>query len=388
MATKTYGQEELDAVRSWLEGNQDSRSEAMVTQLEEVIADEFPTQRVIATNSAMGAIHLALQTIGIGPGDEIVVDPIVVFGGMAAMYQNGVPVFADVDRATFNMDPASLAERITPRTKAIICTHHFGSLCDIEAILEIARERGIPVIEDCAHALFAHRNGRYAGLFGDFAAFSFNHRKQLSTGQGGFLLVNSEEFVERSMDKGFGRVPSRLNWNYAMPGLVAAVALAQWPRSKTYVERDHELALLYEQAVDGCEWMTSQEIPEGNWTAYHIWAATFTGDEVGIDYAEFMEALRANGADYFLPSFMPYGAFGLEPSPAYRYPIFSEPRAYTLRCPTHCPHYDGEAVYDEGLCPTAEFLVPRLFNTVLSPVEDDRVERYAEGLAKTIAQFS
>jgi perosamine synthetase len=388
VATRGFGEEEFDNLRRWLGANQDSRSEGMIAELQDLIAEDYPANRVLATNSCMGALHIALQTIGIGPGDEVIVDPIVVFGGMAAMYQNGVPVFSDVDPETFNLTPASVAERITPRTKAIICTHHFGNVCDMEGILEVAAEHGIPVIEDCAHSLFARRNGRYAGLFGHFAAFSFNHRKQLSTGQGGFLLINADEYVELSLDKGFGRVPARLNWNYAMPGLVAAIALAQWPRAAEYVKKDYELALLYEAAIDRCPWMTSQKIPDENWTSYHIWSATFTGDKFEVDYEEFMKTLRENGADYFLPSFMPYGAFGLRPSPAYRYPIFSEPRAYTLMCPTHCPHYEGTADYREGLCPTAEYLVPRLFNTVLSPVEDERVERYAEGLAKTISVFS
>lgn len=388
MATRTYGETEFENLKRWLETNQDSRSEQLNAELVDMISEDYPTNRVIATNSCMGALHLALQTIGIGPGDEVVVDPIVVFGGMAAMYHNGVPIFADVDPETFNMSPESFASRITERTKAVICTHHFGSICEMEAIVEIAHDNGVAVIEDCAHTLFATRNGKRAGLFGDFGAFSFNHRKQLSTGQGGFLLVNTEDFAERSQDKGFGRVPARLTWNYAMPGPVAALALAQWPHAHDYVQKDHDLAMLYEEAVKGCEWLVPQRIPDENWSAYHIWSATFTGDEHGIELSAFMDDLKASGADYFLPTFQPYGAFGLDPSPAYRYPIFSDPLAYTMKCPTFCPHYEGEVDYSEGTCPNAEYLVPRLFNTVLSPVEDDRVERYAKGLSETIAQYS
>ena len=388
MATRQYGTEEFDNLRRWLETNQDSHSEKMVGELQEVIARDYPTKRLIMTNSCMGALHIALQTVGVGPGDEVIVDPIVVFGGMAAMYHNAVPIFADVELDTFNIDPQSIRARITPRTKAIICTHQFGNICDMEAIRQIAREYNLAVIEDCAHALFATRDGRYAGLFGDFAAFSFNHRKQLSTGQGGFLLVNSDDYAEKAKDKNFGRVPARLNWNYAMSGVVAALALAQWEPAKTYVNNDHDLALLYSQAVDGCPWLTPQAVPQENWCAYHIWGAVYTGDSVGIEYSEFMRVLRENGGDYFLPSFMPYGAFGLEPSPSYRYPIFSEPLAYTLGCPTRCPHYEGRADYSQGLCPTAEYLVPRLFNTVLSPVEDDRIKRYADALHKTVSGLS
>jgi len=388
LTTRRYGTEEFDNLRRWLDGNQDSKSEKLVTELLELIARDYPAHRLIMTNSCMGALHIALQTVGVGPGDEVIVDPIVVFGGMAVMFHNSVPIFADIDPQTFNIDPASIARRITPRTKAIICTHEFGNICDMEAIMALAREHNLPVIEDCAHALFATRKGKYAGLLGDFGAFSFNHRKQLSTGQGGFLLINSEEYAEKAKDKNFGRVPARLNWNYAMPGLVAAMALAQWEPAKEYVKKDNELAQLYSAAVAGCSWLTPQVIPQENWCAYHIWGAVYSGDLVGIDYEEFMKVLRENGGDYFLPSFMPYGAFGLKPSPSYRYPIFSEPLAYTKRCPTFCPHYEGEVDYSEGLCANAEYLVPRLFNTVLSPVEDERIKRYAEALHQTVSQFS
>ena len=378
MATRSYGDGEFELLREWLDGNQDSRSEQLVERLQDAIGAEYPCLRVVATNSCMGALHLALQTAGVRAGDEVIVDPIVVFGGMAAMYENAVPVWADVDERTYNLDPASVADRVTPRTKAIICTHHFGSVCEMEALAETAREHDLALIEDCAHALYAERDGRRAGLFGHFAAFSFNHRKQLSTGQGGFLLINDERFVELSQDRDFGRVPAELSWNYAMAGVVAALALAQWPRARAYVERDRELAALYSDAVAGCEWLTPQEVPERNRSSSHIWGATFTGDEAGVDYGEFMTALRRNGADYFLPSFMPYGAFGLKPSPAYRYPLFATARASD----------QGELAFPAGLCPRAEELVPRLFNTVLSPVEDERVERYADGLARTIAEFS
>lgn len=360
----------------------------MIGELEAQIAADYPAARVMALNSCMGALHVALQTVGVGPGDEIIVDPIVVFGGMAAMYHNAVPVFADIDRQTFTIDPASVADCVTARTKAVICTHLFGNICDMEALLAVCRPRGIAVIEDCAHALHATRAGVRAGLLGDFAAFSFNHRKQLSTGQGGFLLINSPEYAERSRDKSFGRVPPRLLWNYAMPGVVAALALAQWDPAREYVRRDHEFGCAYSAAVGGCPWLKLQQIPANNWSSYHVWAAVFTGDSAGIGYPAFIEALRANGGDYFLPSFMPYGAFGLDPSPAYRYPIFSEPRAYTKRCPTFCPHYEGVVDYSVGRCPAAEYIVPRLLNTVISPVPDERLDRYVAALAATIAQFS
>lgn len=388
MATKRYTNEEFDMLRRWLDNNQDSASEKVIEELVDVISKDFPAEKIIAVNSCMGALHIALQTVGIGPGDEVIVDPIVTFAGMAVMYHNGVPVFADVDLNTMNADPESIKSKITSRTKAIICTHLFGSMCDMDKIMEIAKANNIPVIEDCAHALFAQQNGKYAGLHGDFAAFSFNHRKQLSTGQGGFLVINNKDLVQRSNFTKFGRIPERINWNYQMPGIIAAIAIAQWKHAKEYVRKDHELAKLYAEAIKGCEWLIEQQVLPKNWSSYHIWACTFKGEEYGIDYKKFMEVLKDNGATYFLPAFMPYGAFGLEPSPVYRYPIFQVPMAYTKGCPTACPHYEGKVDYSGGSCPNAEYLVPRMFNTVLSPIEDEKIEIYAEGLSKTIKHFS
>ncbi len=388
MATRTYTDKEFQMLKRWLDSNQDSASEKMTAELSEVIAKDYPAKKIMPLNSCMGALHVALQTIGVGPGDEVIVDPIVTFAGMSVMYHNAVPIFADVDIKKMNVDPESIRQNITPYTKAIICTHHFGSMVEIEKIMAIAKEHNLPVIEDCAHSLFATRHGKYAGLHADFSAFSFNHRKQLSTGHGGFLLINNDEYAEKSKFTSFGRIPERLSWNYHMPGIIAGIAIAQWEHSKDYVNKDHELAKLYTDAVDGCGWIIPQEIPEGNWSAYHIWAAIYKGDERGIDYKKFMDVLKSNAAEYFLPSFIPYGTFGMEPSPVYLYPIFQEPRAYTKRCPTACPHYEGKADYSKGICPNTEYLVPKMLNTVLSPIEDERIKRYAEGLYKTIKHFS
>ena len=388
MTNRKISGKELELIKKWLDNNQNSQSETIIQDLEKLILEEFNTQKVICTNSAMGALHLALQTIGVGPGDEVIVDPIVVFAGMAVMYQNAVPIFADINIETYNINPESIENRITNKTKAIICTHHFGSICDMQKILEISKKYDIPLIEDCAHALHATQNGKKAGLFGDFSAFSFNHRKQLSTGQGGFLLINSEKFVEKSKDKGFGRVPARLTWNYAMSGIIACIALAQWDYSKEYVKRDHQFGELFNDAVKKCEWLKPQKIPMENWSPYHIWASTFEGEKYGIEYKKFLERLKENGADYFLPSFMPYGAFNLEPSPCYRYPLFSDPKINWIIGEDYKKIYQKEIKYEKGICKNAEYIVPRMLNTVLSPIEDVKIEKYITGLEKTILEFS
>ncbi|HEY3044877.1 MAG TPA: DegT/DnrJ/EryC1/StrS family aminotransferase [Vicinamibacterales bacterium] len=388
MAQRSYGREELALIERWLENNDDSRSELLVKELGTTIKDSLKARSCLPTNSAMGALHLPLQLIGVGPGDEVIVDPVVTFAGMAVMYQNAVPVFADIEVDTFNMSPESVRQRITERTRAIICTHHFGSVADMAGLLAVAKEFKLTVIEDCAHALKATQNGTYAGLFGDFSAFSFNHRKQLSTGQGGFLIVNNPDYVEPLNNRAFGRIPGSLAWNYQMAGIVAALALAQWPRVDEYIRQDMKFAKLYNEAVEGSPLIAPQKVPSGNVSTYHIWAGVYNGDAHGVPYEPFMKTLRDFGGDYFLPSFIPAGTFGLPPSPVYRYPIFREPVAYGKGCPVRCPLYQGKYDTSEGLCPNAEHVVPRLLNTVLSPLRPERLTKYAEALNKTIRHYS
>jgi len=387
MARRSHGAAELEMIGRWLEANDDSRSEALVKELAAVISGSFDGHHVHPTNSAMAALHLPLQLLGVGPGDEVIVDPIVTFAGLAVMYQNAVPVFADIDPETFNLSPDSVRRRISPRTRAIICTHHFGSICDVGALRDIAREHGLALIEDCSHAIHATQHGVLAGLFGDFAAFSFNHRKQLSTGQGGFLVVNNPDYVEKLQRRAFGRIPESLSWNYQMSGLVAAIAIAQWPRVAGYVAEDMRYAGLYTAAVGGSPLLRPQRIPAENVSSSHVWAAVFKGDDHGVPYDRFMETLRGFGGTYFLPSFIPAGTFGLAPSPVYKYPVFREPVAYGMGCPVRCPWYEGQYDTSDGLCPNAEYVVPRLFNTVLSPLPPERMDGYVEALDKTLRYY-
>jgi len=388
MARRTYQKSDLAQIEKWLKLNDDSQSEIIVKELGDLLRQEFGGPHIMPLNSAMAALHLPLQIVGIGPGDEVIVDPIVTFAGMAVMYQNAVPVFADIEHDTFNISVASIKERITERTRAIICTHHFGSMCNMEEILLVAKEHGLIVIEDCSHALKSSRNGKYAGLFADFAAFSFNHRKQLSTGQGGFLIVNNETYIEKLKSRGFGRIPSALSWNYQMSGFIAALAISQWPYVDLYLREDMDYAKLYTKALEGSPIMLPQAIPEENISTYHIWAALFNGEEFGINYDQFMKQLKIFGGDYFLPAFIPTGTFGLPPSPVYKYPIFREPITYSHGCPVRCPLYKGKYDVSDGLCLTAEHVVPRLFNTVLSPIKPERMNQYVDALNRTIRYFS
>lgn len=370
MADHKYGKYDMKKVEEWFSNNNLSRNLQFINEFEEKFRKIHNAQHTIAINNAMTGLRICLLSIGIEQGDEVIVDPIVVFGGLAALTMGATPVFADVHEDTFNMRPESMEKLITKKTKAIICTHQFGNICEMEKIKEIADTQNIPIIEDCAHAILAKRNDQFAGNFGTFGVFSFNHRKHLSLGQGGMLTINDENYYDYINNKlKFGRIPQVKTWNYAMSSLVAAAGITQLNKLEEYIKQDCEFADKYNEAIKECSWLTAQKVNKENKSSWHIWSAIFTGDEEGIDYGEFMEKCRANGADYFLPSFIPDGFEGITPSPVYKYRLFAS------------------ELDEMPSCPVAEYIVPRLFNTVLSPVPSQKTLRYISGLKKTIEQF-
>ena len=159
----------------------------------------------------------------------MICDPIVHFGGLAALFFNAVPRFANVRRDTYNMDPDSLLANITPLTRAVIVTHLWGQSAEIDTIAEICRDKGIFLIEDCAHGIGARWNGKHVGSFGDLGVFSFQEFKQLSTGDGGMSTTNREELFDKLRNVWWfsGESPQFVYGNYRMNEVTAAVGLAQ-----------------------------------------------------------------------------------------------------------------------------------------------------------------
>ncbi|MDH7571414.1 MAG: DegT/DnrJ/EryC1/StrS family aminotransferase, partial [Armatimonadota bacterium] len=192
-----FGHRDMELLREVIEsGNLCSLSGAMTPRFEAAFAQRLGVRHAIACNSAMSGLHVALAAAGVGPGTEVIVDPIVHFAGFAVMYHNGVPIFADVDARTHNIDPESIATRVTPRTRAIVCTHLWGLPCEMDAVMEVARQHNLVVVEDCAHALFARYRGRYTGTLGHIGVFSFQQSKHLATGDGGMIVTNDDALHE------------------------------------------------------------------------------------------------------------------------------------------------------------------------------------------------
>lgn len=349
-----FDEEDLQAVKEVLDsGVLGTIGESKpLRDLETAFCQAFGSPHAMGVCNAMAGLHAAVSAAGAGAGDEVVVDSLVGFGAIAATFNNAIPVFADVRRDTHTMDPQSLRERISERTKAVIVTQLWGLVADMDEIMAIAREHGLMVIEDCAHAIYAQYKGRYAGAIGDIGVFSFQESKQLGTGEGGMILYRDPEVGKRLEQMiTFGTMPERIALNYRITAVMAAIAGVQFRRTPQYVEMCVEAARQYNQAVAGSPLITPQAVPPNRVHTYHLWAATYEGDRQGLDFDDFIRLAQEHGFDC---------AWRYIQKPPYLFEVFQEPRAFGRGCPTHCPLRARDAMFYPGLCPNAEDIMSRL----------------------------
>jgi len=217
------------------------------------------TNHCIATSSATGALDIALQTLGIGVGDEVILADTNWIATAAPIARLGAkPVFVDVDPSTYCIDPKHVANAVTSRTRAIIATHIYGNVCDMDALCRF----DLPVIEDCAEALGSIKGNRHVGQLGDMAVFSFHHSKTMTSGEGGALVMNQKSLYDAAWqiaNHGRARGQSRQIWSqgigvkYKMSNIEAALACAQLERLPELVARRQQILAMYHKnlAVPG-----------------------------------------------------------------------------------------------------------------------------------------
>lgn len=230
-----------------------------VDLFEESFARYTGANHALTVSNGTVAIHLALVTLGVGPGAEVLVPTLTYIASVNTIVHAGAtPVFVDSLRDTWQLDPDDVRRRITPKTRAIMVVHLYGYPCDMSAIMEIAREHGLFVIEDCAEAFGARIDGRHVGTFGDVSTFSFFGNKTVTTGEGGMLTTNDATLAERARHlKGQGLAKHRVYWhdvvgyNYRMTNICAAIGLAQMERADELIARKLELARRYDELLEG-----------------------------------------------------------------------------------------------------------------------------------------
>jgi dTDP-4-amino-4,6-dideoxygalactose transaminase len=309
----------------------------------------------VATSSGTASIHVALGAAGISVGDEVITSPITDQGTVVGiLYQNAIPVFADLDPHTYNMDPASVEACITPRTRAIVAVHLAGNACDMDRMLEIARRHHLVLIEDCAQSWLCRYKGRLAGTFGDHGCFSTNDFKHISTGDGGIVTVNSGDEAgyyrtHAFADKNYQRFASSprsdiatLAPNYRMTELQGAVGIAQLKKLEWICQQRHNYGDAITAGISGLPGITPHQVYEGGWSTYWFYMLRVTPSMLTCTREEFSKALAAEG--------IPNNA-GYIPQPVYMNSLFTERHAYPG---SHFPFDLSDVRYERGLCPVAE----------------------------------
>jgi dTDP-4-amino-4,6-dideoxygalactose transaminase len=358
MPVRVFDETELELLRQVLDsGKLSGLSGGKFTgEFEAAFAEAVGSRYAVAMNSAMSVLHSAVMVAGAGAGDEVLCDPVCVFGAVATMYNNAIPVFVDVDPVTWNVRPELIEQHVTERTKAIIVTHVWGLPAEMDRIVEVAHKHGLPVIEDCAHSLFATYKGKCTGTWGDIGSFSFQMSKQLALGDGGMAVTDDEDLAKAlALNAGaptFHSVAHDLHWNYRMTEQTAAIGIVQLKRARGYVRELIEIGGLYDAAVADFPFVSLQRGPEEAVHTFHMWGATFRGETVGLSPEDLKRALQEEDCR---------ASVGYTNMPAYRHPVMAERLGYGKGCPLDCPLYKGSANrYPDGLCPQAEYVVPRI----------------------------
>ena len=363
---KRFGRDELKELAEALDQNTLFYAHgAKVKQFCAEFAAKYGRKYAVATTSGTAAIHVALGAVGVGVGDEVITSVLTDAGGfIPVLYQNAVPIFADIDPRTYNMTAETIAARITPRTKAILVVHLAGNAADMAPILRLARKRKIYVIEDCAQSWNCFYKGRLAGTMGHIGCYSLNDYKHLSVGDGGAILTDNLKLARRAAlfaDKCYsrnmwgmrtGRGNQFLAPNYRMSELSGAVALAQLRKVDWICEQRNKFGKLLTKMISDLPGILPPVITPGCESSNWYYMLRMDPKTLGVSRDDFTAALQAEGlpASFYLRR-------------VDQFDVFQKMSTYPSRkkgfvCPYDCPAYGGGRIkYRRSDCPNVELVM-------------------------------
>ncbi len=371
-----------------------SSSAKYMSLLEGAFSDRFKKKFAISFINGTATMHASLEAWGIGPGDEVIITPLTMSSTTFCVLQSGAtPIYADIDKDSFNIDPKSIRDKVSKKTKAIIPVSIFGLSPDMEEIMKIAKENKLKVLEDNAETFLGFYKNNVVGHYGDASSYSFQSSKHLTSGEGGMIITDDEDFalnLRRVQSLGYAGLSTKkskitkddiqspdysrhvtLGWNYRMPELCAAVAYAQTLRIEELVNIRKTVGKIFNEAArDFTSLIQPQYVGSDYEHSYWTWVVKISDKKLWND---FRNKFVSNGGDRF------YGAWKL----GYLEPFFIE-RNFLGRDRFISNNID----YSHGICPIAEDLQKRLmcFKTNYWDIED--AKKQADILYETCKEFS
>ena len=354
----------------------------------------FGVAHAVSMNSATSGLYAALGAAGVGPGDEVIVSPYTMSASAAGpLIYNAIPVFADIDPDTFCLSAETIRARLTPRTKAIIVVDIFGHPAEMNAIMALAAEHGLVVIEDSAQAPGARMGERYAGTLAHMGVFSLNYHKHIHSGEGALVVTDDPQFAERLQlirnhaevviqKKGGTDLVNMLGFNYRMTEIEAAIASEQLKKLDGLLEariaRAHQLTEL----LSNLPGIRTPIVRPGFKHAYYLYVMRYDAAQVGASRADFTRALVAEG--------IPISEGYVEP--IYLQPLYQERKLFggTGSPWTDAAYAGGSVSYDRGICPVTErmhFEEVLFTNAIHAQTTVQDIEDIASAVHKVVQHF-
>ncbi|WP_333904867.1 DegT/DnrJ/EryC1/StrS aminotransferase family protein [Delftia acidovorans] len=306
--------QEKNYVNQCLDSTWISSKGEFIGRFENGFAEYIGVHKATSVNNGTVAIHLALEAIGITAGDEVIVPALTYIASVNTIIQTGAtPVYVDSLAHSWQVDPEDILRKITDRTKAVMVVHLYGLACDMDPIVKICREKNLLLIEDCAEGFGSYYKGKHVGTFGDVATFSFFGNKTITTGEGGMVVANDPEVIERAFHlKNQGVSKTREYWhdvvayNYRMTNICAAIGLAQLEKADEILEKKRQIAIWYEAALEKLPLKFHSELPD---TRHSFWMCSIAVNEA-CERAPLRDYLKSKGVEtrpvFYLANSMPH----------------------------------------------------------------------------------
>ena len=333
-----------------------------VKALENKFKDKFGVKHAISVNSWTSGLICAIGALGLEPGDEVITTPWTMSAtAMAIIHWNAIPIFADIDPNTYNLDPESVRRSITPKTRAILAADIFGLPCDIEALSKIAQENGLRLLTDSAQAPGARIGKEYCGIQADIGGFSFNYHKHIHCGEGGMVVTNDDNLAERvalirnhaeSVVSGLGvtDLANMIGFNFRMTEIEAAIAYEQLDLLDEVVAEKQRQARILDSLLSLEPGLTVQLIPKNLKSAYYIYPMQLDVARIPNARAKLIKKIVE-----LIPVMETYQNIHL-------LPMFQNKIAYgNGGFPWTVSDRNSEVSYEKGICPVAEELFDSSF---------------------------